>query len=289
MEAFTIKDLENLSGIKAHTIRIWEQRYSLLKPARTGTNIRYYSNDELKKVLNISILNRYGYKISQINRMSLREMNEKIRSLSETGAQPELTLNRLMEAMIDLDTDLFETLIDEYTAEYGIAAAIETLVFPFLEKIGILWQTNHITAAQEHLVSNIIRQKLIAGIDRCPKPGSKYKTILLFLPPDQYHELGLLFMQFLFRQKKYGVIYLGCDTPVKDLEYVARLKKPDLLYCHLTSVAQNFQTGKWLNQLHQRLHDFSVILSGPALSAWKNKLPAHVQLKDSFAAVIAAV
>ncbi|SJZ33880.1 MerR family transcriptional regulator [Sediminibacterium ginsengisoli] len=288
MEAFTIKDLENLSGIKAHTIRIWEQRYSLLKPSRTDTNIRYYSNDELKKVLNISILNRYGYKISEINRMSLDEMNEKIRALADTEARLELTLNKLVAAMIDMDMELFETLIDQYTAQQGIAGAIQMLVFPFLEKIGILWQTNHITPAQEHMVSNIIRQKLIAGIDRSPKPQTKHKTIILFLPPDQYHELGLLFMQFLLKQEGHEVLYLGCDTPVKELEYVARLKKPDFIYCHLTSVAQNFQLGKWLTQLGQQLANFPVVFSGPALNAWRNKLPAQMQLKSSFQEVIEA-
>ena len=158
MNAFTIKDLENLSGIKAHTIRIWEQRYSFLKPQRTGTNIRYYSNDELKTVLNIALLNKYGYKISHIDKMRPEELKDKIVTLSNSVAQQERMINELIQFMVDLDIDKFETMLDNFITARGIDKAITQLVFPFLEKIGILWLTNHINPAQEHLITNIIRQ-----------------------------------------------------------------------------------------------------------------------------------
>jgi MerR family transcriptional regulator, light-induced transcriptional regulator len=193
MHAFTIKDLENLSGIKAHTIRIWEQRYSFLNPSRTDTNIRYYSNDELKTVLNIALLNKYGFKISHIDRMSSTEIKEKILSLSQMEAQQERIINEMIHCMVDLNVESFEKLLDENVSLRGIEKTITQLIFPFLERIGILWLTNHINPAQEHLVTNIIRQKLIVGIDGIHSLLNTKSQILLFLPEGEHHELGLLF------------------------------------------------------------------------------------------------
>src|SRR5215472_11777827 len=136
MDAFTIKDLENLSGIKAHTIRIWEQRYSFLKPRRTQTNIRYYSNQELKNILNISLLSKYGYRISHISKMDELELKEKIISLSQAKAQQERIVNELIQHMIDLDMDQFECVIDNYMMTRGVDKTVIQLIFPFLERIG---------------------------------------------------------------------------------------------------------------------------------------------------------
>jgi len=160
MNAFTIKDIENLSGVKAHTIRIWEQRYNFLKPQRTGTNIRYYSNEELKTILNIALLNKYGFKISHINKMNYDEINQKLISLSHHYAQQERIVNQLISHMVDLDLEMFEELLDAEMSIHGIEKIINEIVFPFLEKIGILWLTNNINPAQEHLVTYIIRQKI---------------------------------------------------------------------------------------------------------------------------------
>ena len=166
MNVFTIKDLENLSGIKAHTIRIWEQRYDFLKPSRTGTNIRYYRNQEVKTVLNISLLTKYGYKISHINKMSEQEMKSKVISLSDKDAQEERLVNQLIACMIDLDIESFEKLLDAVILDEGIDKTITKIVFPFMHRIGLLWATDYINPAQEHLVSHVIRQKLMVGIER---------------------------------------------------------------------------------------------------------------------------
>ena len=170
MNSFTIKDIENLSGIKAHTIRIWEQRYSFLKPQRTDTNIRYYSSNEVKTILNIALLNKYGFKISHIDKMNEAELKEKILSLTGTLAQQERIVNELIQHMIDLDIDEFEKILDNYILARGIEKTILQIIFPYLEKIGILWLTDHINPAQEHLVTNIIRQKLIVGIEGVATP-----------------------------------------------------------------------------------------------------------------------
>ena len=156
MNAFTIKDIENLSGIKAHTIRIWEQRYSFLNPQRTGTNIRFYTNDELKTVLNISLLNKYGYKISHIDRMSANEIREKILMLSVAQAQQERICNELIQYMVDLDINSFESTLENFIHARGIEKTITQIIFPFLDRIGILWVTDHINPAQEHLAAQTL-------------------------------------------------------------------------------------------------------------------------------------
>src|SRR5882757_1481453 len=199
MNVFTIKDLENLSGIKAHTIRIWEQRYKFLKPCRTETNIRYYCSQELKTILNISLLNKYGYKISHIDKMSEQELQHNLLSLSDTEAHEERLVNELIAHMIDLEIGSFEQELDNYVLIHGIDRAISQIIFPFLHRIGILWLTNHIHPAQEHLVSNIIRQKLVVGIEGAMIHRQVDRTVLLFLPEGEHHELGLLYVHYLLR------------------------------------------------------------------------------------------
>src|SRR5215213_7205224 len=187
MNEFTIRDLENLSGIKAHTIRIWEQRYSFLQPKRTETNIRYYSNDELKVILNVALLNKYGYKISQIDKMNAQDLRQKVLGLSTAEALQDRVVYELIQAMIDLDMEQFEASLDNFIFTRNIDKAIMQVIFPFLERVGILWMTGHINPAQEHLVSNIIRQKVMVGIDGIVSHVRVNKTILLFLPEGEHH------------------------------------------------------------------------------------------------------
>lgn len=286
MNAFTIKDLENLSGIKAHTIRIWEQRYTFLNPQRTETNIRYYSNDELKTVLNIALLNKYGYKISHIDKMSEDEMKDKILSLSQAQAQQERIVNDLIHYMVDLRLEEFESSLDTYIMAKGIERTITQIIFPFLERIGILWITNHVNPAQEHLVTNIIRQKLIVGIESTVSHVQINKTILLFLPEGEHHELGILFMYYLLKSRGVKVLYLGANVPVKDVEYVAQLKKPEFLYTHLTSVAHNFNFERFLSHMHAKVPSTPLIISGLLTQQYKKKVPSNVSFKKSLADVM---
>jgi MerR family transcriptional regulator, light-induced transcriptional regulator len=282
MNTFTIKDLENLSGIKAHTIRIWEQRYSFLKPERTGTNIRYYSNNELKTVLNIALLNKYGYKISHIDKMNEAEIKDKLLSLNQVQAQQERIVNELIESMVDLDIDKFEVILDNYIIARGIERSISQIIFPFLEKIGILWLTSHINPAQEHLVSNIIRQKLIVGIESVVSSIDLKKTILLFLPEGEYHELGLLFLYYILKSRGARVLYLGANVPMDDVDYVAKLKKPDYLFSHLTTVGHNFSFDRFLSDITKRFTGTPVIISGQLTHTYEKKIPPSINFKKSF-------
>jgi MerR family transcriptional regulator, light-induced transcriptional regulator len=289
MNSFTIKDLENLSGIKAHTIRIWEQRYSFIKPERTGTNIRYYSNDELKKILNVALLNKYGYKISHIDKMNDGEIKEKILSLNQMEALQERIVNDLIQCMVDIDIEKLEIILDKFIGARGIERTITQIIFPFLEKIGILWLTNHINPAQEHLVTNIIRQKLIVGIDSIVTSLKVNKTVLLFLPEGEYHELGLLFMNYLLKSRGVATVYLGSSVPLKDVAYIVKLKKPDYLYSHLTTVGQNFNFDKFITNITQNFSDIPVIISGQLTCTYQKKIHAPLNFKRSFPEVMAFV
>jgi DNA-binding transcriptional MerR regulator len=286
MNAFTIKDLENLSGIKAHTIRIWEQRYSFLKPQRTQTNIRYYSNDELKAILNIALLNKYGYKISHIDRMSDDEVRQKVLSLAHSEAQQERLVNDMLQCMVDLDIDRFEVILNEFIKARGIDRAISYLIFPFLDKIGILWLTNHINPAQEHLVTNVVRQKLIVGIESVVSHLVAGKTIILFLPEGEHHELGLLYTYYLLKSRGVQVIYLGANVPLRDLEFIVNLKKPDYLYTHLTCITGNFNFEKFLVQVHHKMPNMPVVISGQLAESRFKKVPPGVHLKRSLSEVL---
>jgi DNA-binding transcriptional MerR regulator len=286
MNVFTIKDLEHISGIKAHTIRIWEQRYNFLKPNRTDTNIRVYSNDELVKLLNIALLNKNGFKISSIDKMGAAEIQQKLMSLASADAQYERVINELIELMITMDVVRFEKLIDTYISSKGIEKTINQLLFPFLEKIGLLWITSRINAAQEHLVTNIIRQKLIIGIENAKPLIQINRSVLLFLPEGEHHELGLLYLHFLLKTKGLNVYYIGANVPIKDLAVVVVYKKPDILYTHITAAGKSFNFEKFLNYYHQAMPQFKLIMGGAQSQTYKKQLPDNVVVKRNLADVL---
>lgn len=281
MNVFTIKDIENLSGVKAHTIRIWEQRYNFLKPRRTETNIRYYSNEELKIILNIALLNKFGYKISHINKMDVGEIHKKLSTLSHYQAQQERIINELIALMVDLEVDSFEELLGSQIRDKGVEKIISDIIFPFLERIGILWITNNINPAQEHLVTNIIRQKIVVGIETAVSRVQSNKVALLFLPEGEFHELGLLYVYYLLKNNGVKVLYLGADVPVADLEFIVKAKKVDYLYTHLTTVANNFNIEKFMHNVASKAGEIPVMISGPLTVAYKKLIPPHFRFLKS--------
>jgi DNA-binding transcriptional MerR regulator len=287
MSSYTIKDLEKISGIKAHTIRIWEQRYNFLQPQRTETNIRSYSADELKVILNVSLLNKYGFKISHIDKMSSEQMEEKIMALSQLDAQKERVVNALIKEMVSLNMVAFERQLDLYIGQKGIEKTINEIIFPYLERVGILWVTNHINPAQEHLATNIVRQKIILGIERLTPLLNYTKRIVLFLPEGEYHELGLLYVHFLLKQKGIYVDYLGTNVPMVDLKYLTEFKKVDYLYCHITMPARNFKLDKFFTNLATINQQIPIILSGQLIQEYKGKISPNIHLKRSLSETIA--
>lgn len=286
MSSYTIKDLEKISGIKAHTIRIWEQRYQFLQPQRTESNIRTYSSDELKTILNVSLLNKYGFKISHIDKMSADQMEEKILSLNQIDAQKERVVNALIKEMVSLNMANFERQIDTYIGQKGIEKTILEIIFPFMERVGILWVTNHINPAQEHLATNLIRQKIILGIEKLPPVLQYTKRIVLFMPEGEYHEIGLLYVHYLLKQRGFYIDYLGANVPMIDLKYLSEFQKVDYLYCHLTSPAKNFKIQKFFEQLAEVSKHIPIVISGQLAQAYKGQIAGNIQLKRTLVETI---
>lgn len=283
MSFFTIKDLENLSGIKAHTIRMWEQRYNFLKPQRTKSNIRYYDGAELKKLLNIALLNKYGYRISQINKMSEDEIRENLFALTQPLACEERFVSELIHAMTEMDMVHFEEVLDNYILTKGLNKAWQFLVLPFLDKIRLLWITNHIHSVQEYLVINILKQKLIATIDRAASSIDRKMTFLLFLPEGEFHELNLLYVWYLLKAKGIATFYLGPNVPLQEAAILCKDRRVDYVYTHLTEITGNFQWNKFLSQLRDCFGSIPVIISGPLANRMPLvKLPENVICKQSF-------
>jgi DNA-binding transcriptional MerR regulator len=286
MSSYSIKDLEQVTGIKAHTIRIWEQRYHFLQPSRTETNIRSYSSEELKTILNVSLLNKYGFKISHIDKMSPDQIEEKILSLNQLDAIKERVVNVLIKEMVSLNMSAFEKQLDIYIGQKGVDKTITEIVFPFLERVGILWMTNHINPAQEHLATNLLRQKIILGIERLPAVSAQNKNVILFMPEGEYHEIGLLFVYFLLKQEGIYVNYLGANVPMRDLVYLTTVKKPNYVFCHLTSPSKVFKLDRFITQIGQVSTTNPVMLSGLFMKDYKGKLPENIVVKKSLAEVI---
>jgi DNA-binding transcriptional MerR regulator len=286
MSSYSIKDLEQVTGIKAHTIRIWEQRYNFLQPSRTETNIRSYSSEELKTILNVSLLNKYGFKISHIDKMSADQIEEKILSLNQIDAIRERVVNVLIKEMVSLNMHAFEKQLDIYIGQKGVDKTITEIIFPFLERVGILWMTNHINPAQEHLATNLLRQKIILGIERLPAVSEHSKKVILFMPEGEYHEIGLLFVYFLLKQEGIYVNYLGANVPMKDLAYLTAVKKPNYVFCHLTSPSKVFKLDRFLTHIGQISVTTPVMLSGLFMKDYKGKLSDNIAVKKSLAEVI---
>lgn len=282
MNKFSIRDIENLTGIKAHTIRIWEQRYGILQPKRTPTNIRYYDAEDLKLALRIALLNNYGFKISNIHRMTTSDMSVLIDRITDKEFRLTMLVNNMLEATLAGDVDRFEGYLNDYIRRNGIEQTVEKLVFLFLEKIGLMWMTDRIFPAQEHLVSNVIYRKIAVAIEGLPpvRPDSA-PSVLLFLPEGEIHDIGLLFVHYLLRRHGKYPVYLGPNTPLKDAQFVYESRHPQYVYVHLTSVAEDFEAGKYLARAVATFKDANVLVSGAMLKHRKIEPSERLHLLHS--------
>jgi methanogenic corrinoid protein MtbC1 len=216
--------------------------------------------------------------------MTEHELKTRLVSLAGREAQQERLVNDLIANMIDLDIEEFESVLDNFILTRGIDKAINQVIFPFLHRIGILWLTNHIHPAQEHLVTNVIRQKLLVGIEGTLTPRPSGKLVLLFLPEGEHHELGLLYVYYLLKTHGARVLYLGANLPVRDVEFVCQAKRPDFLYTHLTGIAGSFSLDKFLGYITQRT-GVPLVISGEIARAQLRKVPNGVDFRRSIAEV----
>ncbi|MBL6447988.1 MerR family transcriptional regulator [Fulvivirga sp. 29W222] len=263
MGKYSIKELEKLSGIKAHTIRIWEKRYKVITPKRTPTNIRYYSDDDLKKILNISILNNHGHKISKIASLSTSEMYQKVAELSSEESDFELLIDELTICMIELDEGKFDKLLSSYIVRFGFEKTMIDIIYPFLEKIGILWLSDNISPIQEHFISNLVKQKVIVAIDGLTINSQKdAEKVVLFLPEEELHEIALLFFNYLLKKAGYKTFYLGQAVPLNDLEKVVSELRPKYLITCITYYPKGESLEEFITLLSEKFHNTELYITG---------------------------
>ncbi len=263
MSNYSIKDLEQLSGIKAHTLRIWEQRYNIINPKRTDTNIRTYNDQDLKLVLNIALLKDHDYKISEIAKMNLEELNREIIAISDKQLNYPDQIHALTLSMIDIDEERFEKIMSTNILQFGFENTMINIIYPFLSRIGTLWITGSIGPAQEHFITNLIRQKLIVAIDgQVMKLGETSKKFVLFMPEGELHEIGLLFANYILRARNNKVIYLGQSLPFNELIFVCELHKPDYIFCSVTSTPGQEDVQSFVTKLCSQFPDSKILLTG---------------------------
>jgi DNA-binding transcriptional MerR regulator len=276
VSTYSIKDLEQLSGIKAHTLRIWEQRYNLLLPKRTDTNIRFYDDADLKLILNVALLNDNGYKISKIAGMSGVEMKEEVIKLTEKTLTHDDQINALTICMVEMDEERFDKVLSTNILKIGFEQTMLNIIYPFMSKIGVLWQTGAINPAQEHFISNLIRQKLIVAIDAQIYKGGG-KKFLLYLPEGEHHEISILFAAYLIKLKGHKVIYLGQSTPDDDLDSVYNLHLPEYLMTVITTSPSAENVQEYIDVLSERFNNAKIIVSGYQIVGQDIKLPKNVK------------
>ncbi|MCB9282770.1 MAG: MerR family transcriptional regulator [Lewinellaceae bacterium] len=263
MAIYTIKDLEKLSGIKAHTIRIWEQRYGLIDPQRTPTNIRYYRDEDLKLLLNIALLNKNGHKISRIARMSDREIAEKVAAIADINDEFGTQLDALTLSMIEMDENKFDRIVSTNIQQIGFERTMLEVILPFLDKLGALWLTGSIAPVQENFITNLIRQKIITATDQTPLTSdSEAPKFLLYLPEGERQELSLLFMHYLLKSRGNYVIYIGQDMSMVDLKDVCQIHRPDFIYTMISETFAKEPVQGYIDALSNLFPDSTILLSG---------------------------
>ncbi len=281
MSVYSIKDLEHLSGIKAHTIRIWEQRYDLFSPQRTATNIRFYNDEDLKLILNIASLKDHGIKISKIVAMPQEVLEEEVKKIALERRSHQDQISALTMAMIDLDEEEFSSILDDCTKLLGFEKAMMEIIYPFMRRIGILWLTNSINPAQEHFISHLVRQKLIVATDNA-EINLNGPMFLLFLPEGELHELGLLFANFLLRSKGAKTIFFGQTVPLDALEEVYHKLNPEFLVTSLTTAPETKEVQRYINKLGTKFKNCQVYVTGRKVIGQEVEYPKNVGVLNQF-------
>jgi DNA-binding transcriptional MerR regulator len=260
-EDFTIKDLENISGVKAHTIRVWEKRYNLLKPKRTETNIRFYSNENLLKLLNIVLLNNNNFKISKIAKMSDEDLLLHSREVAFTNAINDQAINSLKLSMFQFDKILFNNTYNKLLQKMSFREIFKDIFIPFLNHIGLLWQTDTLMPAHEHFISNLIAQKIQSNTEKLEyNINSSNKSYVLFLPENEIHELGLLYLNYELVLRGNHTIYLGQSLPLDNLDYFFKNGREICFITSMTIMPYDDKIESYFNKIDDILKGTNHVL-----------------------------
>ena len=281
MAKYSIKDLEKLSGIQAHTIRIWEKRYHLIIPERTDTNIRIYSDENLKRLLNVAMLNHNGLKISKIARLNNENIKQEILNLASNTLNIGSQVDSLIFNMVELNETKFTATIQQLIDQEGLENAFINFVYPFLNKIGILWQTDRINPAQEHFATNLIKQKLFSAIDSIPVNESSKHKFIIFLPEGEYHEIGLLFYNFILKKSGFNTVYIGQSIPLEDIISVQQSYDAGFLVTSLTTSLPDIDISLYMEQLSKAFKKQRIFFIGEPSATAQIKRSSNITMIKS--------
>ena len=282
---FSIKNLENLSGIKAHTLRIWEKRYNLLEPERTDTNIRRYSLDSLRKLLNITLLYNHGFKISKIASLETAEIPKLVRSIALKANSEQVSINAFKLAMINFDYELFDTNYEEILQHHNFEYLFMNIFMPLMKELGILWQTGAISPSHEHFITNLVKQKIHLQTEYLQKNKFEQKNhpiFVLFLPENEIHELGILYLNYLILSKGHRTIFLGQSLQTSSLQTLYSYETKYYFVSYITVEPSKDEIMPYLHNFYNRIlenQDSKLILFGPQqIAIDKEKLPKKIEM-----------
>ncbi len=267
MQSYPIHELERLTGIKAHTIRIWEKRYALIEPERTSTNRRNYSDTQVRKLLNVATLLANGLKISKIAALTDDEISNEVQKTEDTASKDTICMayvNDLIKSMLSMEETAFEKIFSAASLRLGLFDTMIQVIYPFLSKIGILWTVDKTTPFQEHFASCIIRRKLMAATDGLLPAIIKDKKYLLYLPANEWHEIGLLFANYIIRSRGFETIYLGQNVPDESITGILQAVNPDVALLFFVAARPKEEVDKHLRDVALLCPKATVLVAGNA-------------------------
>lgn len=275
MGEYKIKDIEILTGIKAHTLRIWEKRYGIPSPSRTEKKIRNYSDEDLKEILNVAILNKNGLKISRIAELDLTEKQVQV-NLLRLSENEDIYHENLMLSLLEMDERLFLNTIADLQKKFGVYQTFSVYLTKFLERIGILWLTGAIQPGQEHFITNLIRQKLISYTDALPLPDKKSTKVLIFLPENEWHELSSLFYHYILREHGINSLYLGQSLPYSSIVDIVKTIQPAALLTSCIASMENNFFESYFEKLKKDSGNLPIFAGGSQIVSRKKELSKWV-------------
>lgn len=284
MVVYSIKDIENLSGIKAHTLRIWEKRFNILTPRRTETNIRYYLTEDLQKILNIALLNKNGYKISQIAGMGEDEISKTVAALTDVDVVHEGNIDGLVLSMFELNESKFNSIIEKHIEADGIENTMNEVIYPFLDKLSTMWFTGSIKGVHESFVSYIIRRKLVAAIDRIKPEKSVLKTII-YLPEGETQELSLLYLHYILRKNGVNVLNLGNFVPLIEVIEAQQIFKSKYIFTFFNDSFTETPLQTYIDEIGNYLKECKIYISGYQTIVQTLSLPSNMSIMGAISDV----
>lgn len=279
MQRFTIKDIENMCGIKAHTLRVWEQRYDFFQPRRKESLHRYYDNEDLKQLLRIAFLYHGGWKVSKIAALTKEQIREQVNAWSNHSAPHEQFILTLMEAAIDFDEPQFNQLLDGIIDRLGLEEGVIKVCYPYLVRVGMLWMTNHIIPAQEHFSSYLIQHKIIAETDKLPISSALSPSIIVWAPQGEHHELPLVFINYLLKKYGWQTIYLGANMNLKGIPSTIS-EKADYFFVHLITNFTGFDADDYLELICKTYPSKKIVASGSGMRSAQRPFVNLIHLKS---------